>query len=115
MKTRVTHTWEQQDPSITFVTEALNRLRNFQNDETDQVPIKSVNRVLNNCDFEMADIFGVNAYLEALAVRAEKKWAPDTELAKGQPQVAESIAQNVKAARDAANQLMSLYANLSTV
>jgi hypothetical protein len=73
MRTKVVHKWDKHDPSIKFVDEANNRLLSFQDGVADELAIKALNKITNNCDFSELDIRVAAAHLRELANRPRDK------------------------------------------
>jgi hypothetical protein len=109
MRTKIVYNWEKHDPSVTFVDKAINRLISFQNEVGDELAIKSLNKITNNCDFNDLDIRLAPAHLRELAKRARAKWDPNMALARKMPQMAAAIYQAADNAIDASDRLVNLF------
>lgn len=109
MKQRLCYQWEQSDPSLTFLDEALNRLTSFQKPDQDEKYIRTFNRVVNGGDFEAEHIDAIIEYFQVLAKRAYADWGKGSSADKAIPEMGESIRQAADNATAAGKHLREVF------
>lgn len=124
MKRTITYRWEESDPSLVPVDEAVNRLANFKKAEDVEVFQKVYNRVITRgSDFSEGDVQIVLEYLLTLAYRAEcvarererqnvVTERRDEQAVRQEAAVIQSLLQAAQNARDRAAELWEIFVGL---
>lgn len=110
MKSKIIYTLDSDDPSLTYIDHAINRLANFK-EPADEAFETACNKLLKNKEFEARDLYATGRWLLALSARAKEKYGASN----AADPVVESILQAAQHAEDCAEHLAEWFKDCAPV